>query len=403
MINYRLSLLIIICLSYWSCPNHSMANPESLKPSEITRNIDKIAQGISPDSSKSSSEAPVSDYDQFMQAGYQATREKNYQAAQEHFQKALEARPKDIYAQQALQNVEFYLTQKTNSLTNLTNNGMVLWIGLFIIIMVIGAGFLFLMRRFSTSPQKNLNQPLLTKNNSNQPEKERENIKEYNTYKLEENKPKIEIENESETEVETSLFNETISTENDGEKPEEIPEVMIESSKDENVLLVQTTTRIPSGDFIERLLEQLHETDPKKRREAVWKLAQTADSRAMKPLVDLMIDTDSQERSLILEALSQISTRTLKPMNHALTISLQDKNPQVRKNAIRDLTRIYELMSQISQLLCHAIDDSDREVQDTAKWAINQLNTQIPPSVNILNRDGNPEVTVEESYSDTME
>ncbi len=75
----------------------------------------------------------------------------------------------------------------------------------------------------------------------------------------------------------------------------------------------------------------------------------------------------------------------------------------MRKNAIRDLTRIYELMSDISQLLCHAIDDGDREVQDTAKWAINQLNTQIPPRLDMLNRDLTPEVTVEQSYSDTME
>ncbi|WP_198648347.1 HEAT repeat domain-containing protein, partial [Cyanothece sp. BG0011] len=110
-----------------------------------------------------------------------------------------------------------------------------------------------------------------------------------------------------------------------------------------------------------------------------------------------------QERSLILEALSQISARTLKPMNHALSLSLRDNNPQVRKNAIRDLTRIYELMSQISQLLCHAIDDSDREVQETAKWAINQLNTQIPPRLDILTGDNSSEVTVEQSYSDTVD
>ncbi|CCQ59034.1 Putative peptidoglycan-binding domain-containing protein [Crocosphaera watsonii WH 0005] len=115
------------------------------------------------------------------------------------------------------------------------------------------------------------------------------------------------------------------------------------------------------------------------------------------------IDTDSQERSLILEALSQISTRTLKPMNHALTLSLQDKNPQVRKNAIRDLTRIHDLMSQIYQLLCHSIEDSDREVQETAKWAINQLNTQIPPRLDMVTGENPPEVTVEEPYSDFME
>ncbi|MGH2414312.1 MAG: HEAT repeat domain-containing protein, partial [Microcystaceae cyanobacterium] len=112
---------------------------------------------------------------------------------------------------------------------------------------------------------------------------------------------------------------------------------------------------------------------------------------------------DSQERSLILEALSQISTRTLKPMNQALAISLQDKNPQVRKNAIRDLTRIYDLMSQVSQLLCHAIDDSDTDVQETAKWALNQLNLQMPPKLDLLTRKQaqNPSKPLENSQTES--
>jgi vesicle coat complex subunit len=52
----------------------------------------------------------------------------------------------------------------------------------------------------------------------------------------------------------------------------------------------------------------------------------------------------------------------------------------VRKNAIRDLTRIYELVNQISYLLHHATDDPDPEVQETARWAINQLNRIRPRS-----------------------
>lgn len=361
--------------------------------------MEKIAQGNSTDSSKSSSVAQVSAYDQSMQAGYKATQEKDYQTAQENFKKALEARPNDIYAQQALQNVEFYLAKQSNPLTNLASNGIALWLGLLVLIMTIGAGLWFFLRRGSPYSPEELEQDLLTTNKNHKSEEKQE----YNNYISEKTEPKIEVDNESEPGIKTSFFNQPIPPENNELKSEEITEVFLETSSSETALPVQTTTRIPSGDFIEILLEELQETDPKKRRQAVWKLAQTADSRAMKPLVDLMIDTDSQERSLILEALSQISTRTLKPMNHALTISLQDKNPQVRKNAIRDLTRIYELMSDISQLLCHAIDDGDREVQDTAKWAINQLNTQIPPRLDMLNRDLTPEVTVEQSYSDTME
>jgi HEAT repeat protein len=113
----------------------------------------------------------------------------------------------------------------------------------------------------------------------------------------------------------------------------------------------------------------------------------------MQPLVDSMVDGDSYERSLTLEALAQICTRSLRPMNQALAISLQDKNPQVRKNAIRDLTRLYDIMSQISQLICHALDDSDEEVQETARWAIRQLNLQLPPRLDIapLETTGEPE------------
>jgi HEAT repeat protein len=97
----------------------------------------------------------------------------------------------------------------------------------------------------------------------------------------------------------------------------------------------------------------------------------------MKPLVELMIEADSQERSLILEALSQIAARALKPLNKAIAISLEDRNSQVRKNAIRDLTRVYELMSQVTTRLAQAAGDPDEEVQETAKWALQQLN-QMP-------------------------
>lgn len=126
-------------------------------------------------------------------------------------------------------------------------------------------------------------------------------------------------------------------------------------------------------DPIEELIRQLHSPDPDKRKQTIWKLAREADSRAVHPLVSLLLESDSQQQSLILEALSQIGTRTLKPMNRALALSLQDDNAQVRKNAIRDLTRVYELIAQLSQLIYYATDDPDPEVQETAKWALGQL------------------------------
>ena len=169
-------------------------------------------------------------------------------------------------------------------------------------------------------------------------------------------------------------------------------------------LPVQRTTRLPNADLILQLIEDLKDTEPRTRRRAIWKLAQISDSRSMKSLVDSMIETDSYERSLVLEALSQICIRTLRPMNQALAISLQDKNPQVRKNALRDLTRMYNVMSQISQLVAHATDDPDTEVQETAKWAMKQLNLPAPVKLDIPDTVADDSAASEESsYTESAE
>lgn len=133
-------------------------------------------------------------------------------------------------------------------------------------------------------------------------------------------------------------------------------------------------TRLSKIDIVEELIRDLPTSDPFKRRKTIWELGQRGDSRAIQPLVNLMIDSDSQQRSLILAALSEISARSLKPMNRALALSLEDNNPEVRKNAIRDVTRIYDMVLQMSQLLRQAVDDEDTEVQETARWALGQLN-----------------------------
>jgi peptidoglycan hydrolase-like protein with peptidoglycan-binding domain len=140
-------------------------------------------------------------------------------------------------------------------------------------------------------------------------------------------------------------------------------------------LAVKQPLRLPKLDLVEELIKDLQEPSPETRRKAIWELAQRSDSRAVQPLIGLLIDSDSQQRGLILEALAQIGTRTLKPMNRALTIALQDENAQVRKNAIRDLTQMYEIIAKLSKLLYLAADDPDPEVQETARWALNQLNS----------------------------
>jgi peptidoglycan hydrolase-like protein with peptidoglycan-binding domain len=140
------------------------------------------------------------------------------------------------------------------------------------------------------------------------------------------------------------------------------------------VLPPDMTARLTKLSVVEQLIQDLRSNDRSKRRKAIWGLGQQGDSRAIQPLVDLMINADSQQRSLILAALAEINARSLRPMNRALAISLQDESPQVRQNAIRDLTRVYDMMSQMSQMLAHAVEDPDVDVQTTAKYALNQMN-----------------------------
>ncbi|WP_306790438.1 peptidoglycan-binding protein [Tolypothrix sp. FACHB-123] len=134
------------------------------------------------------------------------------------------------------------------------------------------------------------------------------------------------------------------------------------------------TSRLAKVNIVDELINDLYSHDPAKRQKAIWDLGQQGDSRAIQPLLDLMVDADSQQHSLILAALSEISIRTLKPMNRALAISIQNESPQVRQNAIRDLTRVYDMMFQVSQMLNHAVEDPDLEVQSTARYALNQIN-----------------------------
>ncbi len=131
---------------------------------------------------------------------------------------------------------------------------------------------------------------------------------------------------------------------------------------------------LTQGDVVGGLIGNLRNPDPVSRRKSIWELGQRGNSMAVQPLVDAMVDADSKEKSLLLAALSEIGARSLKPMNRALAIALKDDNPEVRKNAIRDLTRIYELVVQISQMLGHATEDEDAEVRQTATWALEQLN-----------------------------
>jgi tetratricopeptide (TPR) repeat protein len=351
---YQIPIFLATCVICLGSPTSGNAFSNVSTNSSIA---EKIAQASTNNSTIAPSSSANTAYDRYMKAGYEASEQKNYQAALENFKKALEERPNDIYAQQAIHNIETYLAKVEGA----NDNGGLWWMILGVALAVaIGGGVFF----FSGLLRKTVSEEKEQDFSENSPEVavnyksrgDRNNFEPDSRYGM----PTLPPESSS------NHFDNNHSASDNGD--------------DSSALPLQTTTRLPNLDVIDELIQDLQEPDPKKRRKAIWELAQKGDSRAMKPLVDLMLDSDSQERSLILEALSQISIRTLKPMNQALAISLQDKNPQVRKNAIRDLTRIYDLMSQISQMLRHAMDDSDAEVQETARWALSQLNLQMTPT-----------------------
>lgn len=305
----------------------------------------------------------VATYDQLMKAGYEATAQRNYQLALEKFQQALAQRPNDTFAQNAIANIQKYLGQTATAANAAAKNETSP------IPLIVGSALLSIA----------LLGVLLSLFFQYRPKGKASKRRQKTTYV----NPKNPLDNffrgsGNPFDADTKTGSDINGSGEDDFEPS---------------LPVQATSRIPNVDLILRLIESLRDDDPRTRRRAVWKLAQMSDSRAMQPLVDSMVDGDSYERSLTLEALAQICTRSLRPMNQALAISLQDKNPQVRKNAIRDLTRLYDIMSQISQLICHALDDSDEEVQETARWAIRQLNLQLPPRLDIapLETTGEPE------------
>lgn len=283
--------------------------------------------------------------ERYMQEGYAATDEKNYQGALNNFKKALAIDPNNFYAKKAIQNVEKYIKKGNRKPDRSRENNFWLIPGLVLAVVVVGGGFFLLQKRSRRDPD------------------------------LEDRSQQKSNSVNQNTQNPANLLQEDISSSSSLVVNNNSNESKIKADRERNQnLALNTTTPLSKLDLVEELIRDLRHPDPTGRRKAVWELAQKGDSRAMKPLVELMIDANSQERILILEAISQIASRTLKPMNQALAISLGDENAEVRKNAIRDLTKVYDLMTQISQRLSMAANDSDEEVRKTAMWALKQLN-----------------------------
>lgn len=304
-------------------------------------------------------------FDRYMQEGYAADRIRDYRIALQNFQKALQINPDSWYAQQAVSNVSTYLAQQPVVTEDSEENadsgfGFVLFLMGVGTVLVLFGGLLFYFFNKTGNSSQELDTDKLEPLDSLSP--------------VPVNKPKEEIKEISPSSQSPNINSTTEKT----QQPQQstFPASNQEPAQD-SITTISTHKNLAKLDIVPELIEELNSRDRSIRRKTVWELAQRGDSRAMKPLVELMVEVDSQERGLILEAMTQIASRTLKPMNKAIMMSLEDNNSQVKQNAIRDLTRVYDLMSQVTKRLSLAVDDSDAQVQDTAKWALKKLN-QIP-------------------------
>ena len=127
-------------------------------------------------------------------------------------------------------------------------------------------------------------------------------------------------------------------------------------------------------DVVAELIRDLQHSDRQLRRKAIWELAERGDPRSIQPLSDLMPDVSSLDKSLISNAITQIVHRSFQPINHRLFANLQHQDPQIKKNAINDLSVLYSFIAPVTQKLVQMQLDKDPEVSQTAIRALRRLN-----------------------------
>ena len=317
--HFPLLLLWITCLGF--LPN----------PNRLPRLSSYIEVAQAPSSS-----IVESRYDRLMAEGYEATEQRDYQTALQKFQQALAQRPNDAYAQQAVSNIKTYLKQDA------ADESSWIWGKLGLLAIALGgAGIIVFLWKFRSPSSVEADDPSIESDSL-------ESHQEFNARSIP-------------TEHKQNTAHQSDKQFDSHYKPPDASSWH------------QQANRLPNLDLVNELIKDLQEPNARIRHRAIQELTQRGDSRAVKPLVELIIQANSLERSLVLEALTQISMRTLQPMNQALTDSIQDESAQVRTNAIRELSQVYDLMSQVNQLLSHATEDSDAEVQEIARRALNQM------------------------------
>lgn len=341
-------------------------------------------------------------FDTYMQAGYVADRRRNYNEALNNFRQALELKPDSFHAKQAIRNVTNYLALNSESepvvsrseeskstssdrIDNAqwveSNKAWFLWgMGITSVAIAIILYNLFRSDKLVVTAESESLEPETPNFAVSNPEAIAATPKtppqpkpvppvstpavapEIIADSLAAKKQDFVSISEPATVSVTSRLNNRLSKpKNRTDTPE---------SPDKVTIVTSQTTKI---DLVFELIKDLQQGDREVRRKVIWELAQKSDSRGISPLIEMMPHVDSLERNLILEAITQITSRTLQPMNRVLLESLEDDNPQVRKNAIRDLTRLYHLMSKVTKRLSQMTEDADLDVRQTARWALQEL------------------------------
>ena len=162
-------------------------------------------------------------------------------------------------------------------------------------------------------------------------------------------------------------------------------------------VLAQQAQNSPRGDVdavrvIQELQSEVAEADSNhrlssdgvaqiaQRREAIWKLTETGDYRSIGPLLKIMAYADEPDKTFIITAVTQIINRTFKPIDEQLFTNLQDANPEVRLNAIRDLKNLYQFVTPVITKIAQMQSDVDYGVRQTAIQALEQLNANPFPT-----------------------
>ena len=340
-------------------------------------------------------------FDTYMQAGYLADRRRNYTEALGNFRQALELKPDSFHAKQAIRNVTNYLAlnsqppaaskiepepvvsqseSKSNSSDQIDNAQ---WVESNKVWFLLGMGIASVVIAIILYNLFRSEKPVVSaESESLEPETPNATVSNPEAIAATPNPPvptpavapeiiadSLAVKNQDFASIlEPATVSVTSQPNNQLLKPKK--RTNSSESLGKVTIVTSQTTKI---DLVFELIKDLQQGDREVRRKAIWELAQKSDSRGISPLIEIMPHVDSLERNLILEAITQITSRTLQPMNRVLLESLEDDNPQVRKNAIRDLTRLYHLMSKVTKRLSQMTEDADLEVQQTARWALQEL------------------------------